>query len=146
VIALDTNILIYGLDVSVDSRHAAALSLLEKIGHTSVMVPLPVFGEFLNACRRKALLPEREAAAACNLWADVYDCPPATLPDYLAAAKTAARFNLQYFDALIIAVARRAGATMLLSEDMQDGLTVEGLRVVNPFNAANDEVIAAALG
>lgn len=34
---------------------------------------------------------------------------------------------------------------MLLSEDMVDGLEVEGVRIVNPFNPANDAVIAAAL-
>jgi hypothetical protein len=31
---------------------------------------------------------------------------------------------------------------MLLSEDMQDGLEVDGLLVVNPFVAGNDGVIA----
>jgi predicted nucleic acid-binding protein len=52
------------------------------------------------------------------------------------------RFKLQYFDALIIAVASRAGARILLSEDMHDGLVVDGLRVVNPFVAGNETLLA----
>ena len=44
-----------------------------------------------------------------------------------------------------LAAARRAGATILLSEDMQDGLEVDGLRVVNPFVAGNDAFIELIL-
>jgi predicted nucleic acid-binding protein len=146
LIALDTNILIYGLTNTQDTRHTMALDLLQQMARASVIVPLPVFGEFLNACRRKKLLPADEAVDACRLWAEVYNCPPATQPDYLSAAVTADRCGLQYFDALIIAVASRAGATILLTEDMYDGLEVDGLRVINPFLAGNDGVIAGILG
>jgi predicted nucleic acid-binding protein len=45
----------------------------------------------------------------------------------------------------IITVTVRARATMLLSEDMQYGLEVDGLRVVNPFVTGNDGVIAEFL-
>jgi predicted nucleic acid-binding protein len=83
--------------------------------------------------------------ADVEIWMEAFDCAPAQLEDYLKASVLSDRFNLQYFDALIITVAARAGATMLLSEDMQDGLEVEGLRVVNPFVAGNDGVIAGAL-
>jgi predicted nucleic acid-binding protein len=142
LIAFDTNILIYGLTNTEDTRHTMALDLLQQLARASVIVPLPVVGKFLNACRRKKLLPADEAVDACRLWAEVYDCPHATQPDYLSAVVTADRFGLQYFDALIIAVASRAGATILLTEDMHDGLEVDGLRVVNPFVAANDAVLA----
>ena len=54
----------------------------------------------------------------------------------------AARYQLQFFDAVIIAVARRAGATMLLSEDMHDGLTIDGLTILNPFREANAPKLA----
>ncbi len=35
---------------------------------------------------------------------------------------------------------------MLLSEDMQDGLVVDRLRVVNPFNAMNETFLADYFG
>jgi predicted nucleic acid-binding protein len=34
---------------------------------------------------------------------------------------------------------------VLLSEDMQDGRTLDGLRVINPFAAANTDAIEALL-
>jgi predicted nucleic acid-binding protein len=70
------------------------------------------------------------------------NCPQK--PDNLLAALACAdRFRLQYLDALIAIVSRAAGATLLLSEDMQDGLDMEGLVVANPFIPANADRIAA---
>lgn len=128
-----------------DPRHFLALKLIEQLAVAQVVVPLSVFGEFLNACRKRKLLPSEEAQNCCRLWTDVYDCPSATFPDYFGAARAAARYNFQYFDALILIVSRRAGATILLSEDMHDGLVIDGLQIVNPFVAKNDALIAAAL-
>jgi predicted nucleic acid-binding protein len=85
---------------------------------------------------------------ACDrvaLWMDIYNCPATQPQDYINAASLLQSYNLQYFDALIVTVAARAGATMLLSEDMQDGLEAAGLRVVDPFFAGNVGVIAEAL-
>ena len=46
----------------------------------------------------------------------------------------AERYGLSVYDAMIIAAALLAGCTTLWSEDMQDGLLVEGqLRIANPF-------------
>ena len=43
-------------------------------------------------------------------------------------------YSLSYWDSLIAAAALLAGATRLLTEDMQDGLWIEGrLQIVNPL-------------
>jgi predicted nucleic acid-binding protein len=38
-----------------------------------------------------------------------------------------------FYDALIVAGALRAGCTRLYSEDMQEGRTVRGVTIENPF-------------
>ena len=44
------------------------------------------------------------------------------------------RYQLQWYDSLIIAAALQAGCTTLYSEDMQHGLVVEkSLTIINPF-------------
>ena len=138
MIALDANILIYaaGSD-DLNRRDVAALALLDRLRQGGAILPLQVIGEFLNVCRRKFILPVEGAVARARLWLLLFDAPATQPDDLLKAASLATEGKLQYFDALIIAVAARAGATLLLSEDMQDGLDVEGLRVVNPFVAAN---------
>ena len=46
---------------------------------------------------------------------------------------------------MIWTAAREAGATVFLSEDLQDGLAIEGMRVINPFNQTNSAAVAALL-
>lgn len=85
----------------------------------------------------------RETAALLEDAADVID----TNADMTyAASELAKRYQLQYFDALICTVAARGGATILVSEDMQDGMALDSLTIVNPFNPANRLRIDALLG
>ena len=127
-------------------RAALALNLLDRIASARPILPLQVVGEYLNVSQRSKDIDLADAVKRIELIMDVYRCVSTLAEDFVAAVAISARFNLQYFDAVIIAVARRAGARMLLSEDMHDGLEVEGLRIVNPFIAKNDGVIAGVLG
>jgi predicted nucleic acid-binding protein len=146
LIALDTNILVYAASAGdASGRHIATLDLFDRLGSTGAIIPLPVIGELFNARRKKKFAELVILLAEVEIWMEAFDCAPALLEDYLQASALSDRFDLQYFDALIITVAARAGATMLLSEDMQDGLEVDGLRVVNPFVAGNDGVISSSL-
>jgi len=43
------------------------------------------------------------------------------------------RYQLAFWDALIVAAAIRSNADYLLTEDLQDGSELDGVRVVNPF-------------
>ena len=50
----------------------------------------------------------------------------------------AERYRLSIYDAMIAAAALHADCDTLWSEDMQDGMTIEGrLRIANPFRAAS---------
>ena len=43
------------------------------------------------------------------------------------------RYGFSMWDALIVAAARRLGCSTLLTEDLQDGQDLDGLRVQSPF-------------
>lgn len=146
MIALDTNILIYAISPEDGKgRTTAALDLLDRLGVVVPILPLQAVGEYLNVARRHPEIDLAEAVSRIEVIMAAHRCVPSTARDFLLAVEVSARHGLQYFDALIITVAARAGATMLLSEDMQDGLEVEGIRIVNPFVAKNDAVISAFL-
>jgi hypothetical protein len=49
--------------------------------------------------------------------------------------------GLAFWDAMLCAAAQRAGVRHLLSEDLQDGFELAGVRFVNPFDAANNRLI-----
>jgi predicted nucleic acid-binding protein len=147
LIALDTNILVYA--ESLDDPHGRydkALNILSAVSRVENCLPLQVISEFLNVCRRKKRLEMSAAIERARSYADIFEATETSFLDLEQAATLLQTFNLQFFDALIVAVARRAGATLLLSEDMHDGLEIDDLRIVNPFVDANDTLLADYFG
>jgi predicted nucleic acid-binding protein len=56
-----------------------------------------------------------------------------TTGDILEAADLEQRHSLSFRDALIIVAAARSGADRIISEDLQHGRTIGGVRIENPF-------------
>jgi predicted nucleic acid-binding protein len=51
----------------------------------------------------------------------------------LSAFQMERRFSLSFWDAMIAAAAVRSGAKTLLTEDLQHGQVLDGVRIENPF-------------
>ncbi len=49
------------------------------------------------------------------------------------AAQLSQRHQISYWDAAIVAAAVRSGAQELITEDLNAGQVIEGVRVMNPF-------------
>jgi predicted nucleic acid-binding protein len=146
LIAFDTNILVYAQqEDDPDGKHKRAVELINAASLSDAIMPIQVLGEFLNVCMRKFKMAPADAVGQIEDYIEVFQCPQTMAEDLIQATRLSSQHQLQYFDSVIIEVARRAGATMLLSEDMHDGLEVDGLRVVNPFVAGNARVVAGAL-
>ena len=126
---IDTNVLVYAF--SDDPRQHAAERLLEQ----GCAVAVQGLNEFVNVARRKLGMPWSEVHEAL---ADIRTLCSAVVPldiethsDGIALAE---RYRLSVFDGLMAAAALRGGCNVLWSEDMQDGLSIEGrLTVRNPF-------------
>jgi predicted nucleic acid-binding protein len=58
---------------------------------------------------------------------------PLTVDIHETGLELAEAYALSTLDAMIAASALHAGCDMLLSKDMQHGMTLGGLRIVNPF-------------
>jgi len=52
---------------------------------------------------------------------------------------------MQLWDCVVCVASAHAGAKALLTEDMQDGRILDGLRLINPFAPGNTEAIEALL-
>lgn len=143
MIAFDTNVLVYAeaLDDPL-KRHMKSRSLLSKATLSDAIIPLQVFAELSNVCQRNNILRPIELAARIAEYEAFFETPASDMRDILLASTIAEQFKMQYFDALIVAVASRTGATMLLSEDMQDGLEIAGMKIANPFAPANKALLA----
>jgi predicted nucleic acid-binding protein len=108
-------------------------------------LPMQCLCEFYSVTTRKRLLSQQRAQTIvedCNQSLKIVAAEPAELA---AAIDIHHRFGLQFFDSLLIATAYRAGCATLISEDMQDGQTMHGVELFNPFSrpsAALDRLLA----
>lgn len=142
MIAFDTNILVYANQSKQDRRHEIAKNIISKAIELQAIIPVQVLGELLNVCRTKLKLTSQASIEIATDYIEIFDCPATIAGDLAIAADLAELSQLQFFDALIITVAARNGATILLSEDMHDGLEINGLKIVNPFVASNEALLA----
>jgi predicted nucleic acid-binding protein len=126
---LDTNVLIYAFAAD-DRRSPKAEELIAWGGTVSVQV----LNEFANVSVRKLLRSWEDVEAALGVFRRLLDPPiPLTVAVHEEAIALARDHRFSFYDALIIAAARQAGCRLLLTEDMADGATIDGLTIRNPF-------------
>ncbi len=130
---LDTNVLVYAF--SDDPRSARAEALLAK----GCVSGVQALNEFANVARRKLAMEWREVREALDaIRALLASVAPLDLAVHLAGIEIAERHRLSVHDAMMIAAALRLRCTTFWSEDLQDGLVVEGrLTIRNPFVAGS---------
>ena len=132
---VDTNVLIYAHDVDAGRKHEIAKNLLrilwsERAGILSTQV-LQEF--YVNATRKiRKPLTKPEARSVVDAYAS-WCVDGITTSDLAAAFQIEDQARIGFWDALIVAVASRAGARRLLSEDLNAGQSIAGVTVHNPF-------------
>jgi predicted nucleic acid-binding protein len=75
-----------------------------------------------------------DAAAQVNDWLSFFPLISVSANAVRAALTDAVAGRASYWDALLIATAAEAGCTLILSEDLQDGSTLGGVGIHNPFD------------
>jgi predicted nucleic acid-binding protein len=132
-ISLDTNILVYSVDLDAGERHDKAIELFAQLSPANCVLSLQSLCEFFSAVTRKKLMPMDDAMAQVDDWQQLFpvvSAKAATLTRAFAAVK---RYRLSFWDAMLWATIREAGVATLLSEDFQHEQHLEGVQIVNPF-------------
>lgn len=134
----DTNVLVYACDSTDPGKQATALKLIaEDSAQGSGVLSVQVLGEFFHAVViRRRLLTVAEAERIIRAYRPVF---PIISVDYdlvCTAIRIHQRFQLRYWDSLIVAAARLGGCAQILSEDLNDGQDYDGVTVSNPFRAS----------
>jgi predicted nucleic acid-binding protein len=133
--AIDTNILVYAFDTGAPAKQAQALGILETCSEERAIVPAQALAEAARVLlgKRRPPLPGDDVLEFFRRLVRTVHVEPLTENIVMEAVRAVEAYGLSYFDAQIWAAARRAGASMLLSEDFQDGRVIEGVRFMNPF-------------
>jgi predicted nucleic acid-binding protein len=132
---VDTNVLVYAHDRSETRRQPAAQALLDVLWRDRTgVLSTQVLQEFYVVATRKLHPPMRRAAAREIV--ALYGEWPTVQVDValvLAASKLEERHGFSFWDALVVEAARRSGAARLVTEDLQAGRRIAGVRIDDPF-------------
>ncbi len=139
-VALDSNILVYAELEPESEKGKRAAQLILGAARDGV-IAAQVLGELLRVVQRKAPGGLAEAMRQVAVYRASFRIVATTAELLPIAAETALTHRLQFWDALICAASAQAGASVLLSEDMHDGLLLNGVRLINPFNASNAKAV-----
>lgn len=125
----DTNVAVYALDVEAPKR-AKALAVMQA----DPIISTQVVNEFLSVLLGKRQMERSEAHELARALMQGCDVVSVTQETIESAFQISERYQVNHWDALIVASALMAGCDTLYSEDMQDGQVFEGqLTVRNPF-------------
>jgi predicted nucleic acid-binding protein len=132
---VDTNVLVYARDASDPEKQATASAWMEHLwtsagGRLSVQV----LQEFYVTVTRK-LDPGLSVDEAREDVRDLAAWRPLRIEEAIldSAWRFEDRFELSFWDSLIVAAAHAAACETLLTEDLQHDLVIDGLRVADPF-------------
>ncbi len=130
---VDTNVWLYALIVNNDAqKHQIAAEIVRG---ANVVVSTQVINETCVNLLRKANLSETQLYDLIVAFYAKYEVIATEAQVLLRASRLRAHYSLSFWDSLVVASAIESACNILYTEDMQDGLIVEGqLTIVNPFH------------
>jgi len=131
---IDSNIILYAYSRTEPSRREVANALI--FSTPDALISTQVINEVTNILYKKFRLDSKGIEAVIDEIAGVFSIVNFTLETQKYAIHIKERYQLQYYDSLILATALEHGCRILYSEDMQHNQLIEGrLRIVNPFRS-----------
>lgn len=130
---VDTNVLIYAHDVDAKAKHETAKRVLQELwSERSGVLSMQVLQEFYVNVRRKIPKPISKDGARLVVGSYAIWCIETTSAEISVAFRIEDQSQIGFWEALIVASAFKAGANRILSEDLNAGQTIAGIRIENP--------------
>jgi predicted nucleic acid-binding protein len=133
---VDTNILVYAHDLVSGIKNERARALVERLWSSGGgVLSTQVLQELCINLRRKAVKPltTEQLRSLIEDYSD-WEIVINTQASVVDALMIETRYQISFWDALIVHAAESSGAAILYSEDLSDRQTYGSVRVVNPLN------------
>ena len=130
---LDSNVLVYAQDAGSAKKQRISREVIARLSSSAEgVISTQVLQEFYVAATRKLGVPPLAAKGILKTFAvfDTIQVSPALIQD---AIDCSILNQLSFWDALILAAASAAGCGVVLSEDLNPGQLILGVKVENPF-------------
>ena len=132
-IFVDTNILVYAHDFEAGDKNRMAKDKVASLwrGDGTPVISVQVLQEFYVNLSKKGVVMEqcREAVEDYIGW-ELVVCDGSLV---LKAIEAQQRWNISFWDALILEAARLGAAEVIWSEDFNSGQDYNGVVAINPF-------------
>ena len=126
---MDTKILVYAHQEG-DDRTPIARQILFEGG----VIGVQVLNEFASVAHAKLAFPWPQVQEAIGDIVVLCQAPePLSINTHMRALGLSQKYRFSILDGLIVAAAIEAKCSTLLTEDLQHGQRVDGLRIENPF-------------
>ena len=132
-ITIDTNILIYSIDVDASDRHELSRQFVDEAVDKNCVLTFQALSEFYWAVTRKGKMRREDAQAQVVDWQRLFPIIVAQPSTLTMAIRAVLSHRLAFWDAIMWATARQNGVEILYSEDFQHGQNIEGVLIQNPF-------------
>lgn len=133
---LDTNIILYQFDYEDLGKQTIAKQIVrDGVREGNLSLSYQVVQEFISVALRKNRIqmePAHAEAYMRNTLMPMWKVWPSE-ELYALAMQFTTRYTISFYDALIVAAAVLSGCETLYTEDLQDGMVFESVKVINPF-------------
>ena len=130
---IDTNILIYTQNDKEKKKQLTCRNVLSNIIQKNhLVISTQVMQEYYNFATLKLGLEKLYVKRTIEMF-DVYEIVVIQPSIIYRAIDIQILNQLSFWDSLIISAAISANCSMVLTEDMNDGQVIEGVKILNPF-------------
>jgi predicted nucleic acid-binding protein len=130
---VDTNILVYSMDNHDKKKQSQCRKLLETLRAERLgVISTQVMQEFYVVATRKLGIDPLLAKSILHSFEnfETFAVQPETIKEAIDCSITN---QVSFGDALVVAAAESAGCDELWTEDLSEGQTIRGVRIVNPL-------------
>jgi predicted nucleic acid-binding protein len=129
----DTNILVYADDFRDPIKQHKAENLIADYGDAgAAVVSLQVMQEYFVTAIQRLKLDVDVARRKVELFSKL-NVAVASTSDILAAIDLHRIHRINFWDALVLRMAKESGCRVLFTEDMQHQQQLDGIQIINPF-------------
>jgi len=130
---IDSNIFLYAFnDDDLRKQQLATDIIMSRINHCYISIQ--VINEVSSNMLRKLLSTNDEVEEFVRDSYKRFSVQNITQTVFIQACSLREKYNLSYYDSIIVSSAIEAKCTILYSEDMQHNLQIKELSIINPFH------------
>ncbi|MDR1047968.1 MAG: PIN domain-containing protein [Treponema sp.] len=141
-IFIDTNILVYILDKYDKNKQKIARKTLENIVENDIaVISTQILQEFYNICTMKLHIVPLRVKGYVHNYSENLEVVQNSSEIIERGIDISIISQISFWDALIIASAEYSKCSEIITEDLNDGQIINGIKIRNPFIIKKSNVV-----